>query len=119
MVNVGQVGECSDGRTVTPQLIGVNDLWDIVFAKQPGHEGSRHLRISVALEQEVEHEAVLVHPPPKPVAKTIDARTELIQKPAGTPAGFPLTQAFSKEWAEIDTPFAHCFVTHLDAALVQ
>ena len=61
MVDIDQAWDLPDRSAVTPQLIGVNDLWDIVFTQEPGQEGFRSLSIAVTLEEDVEHETVLVH----------------------------------------------------------
>ena len=61
MVDIDQTWDLPDRSAVTPQLIGVNDLWNIVFTQQPGQEGLRSLSIAVTLEEDVEHETVLVH----------------------------------------------------------
>jgi len=71
------------------------------------------------LEENIEHETVLIYRSPKPVPDTIDARTDLIEMPPGPSTGFPVTQVFSEEGAELDTPLAQCFVTDLEAALVE
>ena len=59
----------------------MDDLWDIVFSQQPGQEGLRHFGIPMPLEENVKHETVLVHGPPKPVSNAIDARTDLVELP--------------------------------------
>jgi len=97
----------------------VNDHWDIVFCQEPGQEGLRGFGVPMLLEQNIEHEAVLVHGSPSPVSDAIDARTDLVQKPAGTALGFPLAQVFREERAEVDIPFAQRLVADLDAALVE
>lgn len=51
--------------------------------------------------------------------RTSSTLAELIQKPAGTPAWFPLAQAIREERAELDTPFAQRLVTDHNAALVE
>ena len=61
MVDVDQTGELPDRRPVAPELIGVNELWDVVFTQQPGQESLRSLSIAVTLEEDVEHETVLDH----------------------------------------------------------
>ena len=61
MVDIDQARDLPDRSAVTPQLIGVNDLWEIVFTQQPGQESLRSLSIAVTLEEDVEHETVLVH----------------------------------------------------------
>ena len=48
VVDVDQAGDLPDRGAVTPQLIGVNDFWDIIFAQKPGQEGFRGFSISVA-----------------------------------------------------------------------
>ena len=94
VVDVDQARQFPDRGPIAPQLIGVNDFWDIVFTQQPGQEGLRGLSIAVVLEENFEHEAVLVHRSPEPVSDAIDARTHLVQMPPGTPSGFPVAQAF-------------------------
>ena len=78
VVDVDQAGYLSDRGPVAVQLIGMNDLWEIIFSQQPGQEGLRGFSVSVSLEENIEHEPVLVHCSPEPVADAIDARTDLI-----------------------------------------
>jgi len=42
------------------------------------------------LKEDVEHEPVLIHGPPKPVSNAINIRTHLVEMPPGTPSGFPV-----------------------------
>ena len=109
----------SQGSAVTPELIGVNDLWHIVFTQKARQEGRCRLGITVTLQQDVEHEAVLVDRSPQPVSNAVDRRTDLVHQPAGTPSGFPLAQVICEQCAELDAPFAQGLVTDLDAALVE
>jgi len=62
---------------------------------------------------------MLVHSPLQPVPDAVNARTDLVQRPPGTPSGFPVAEVFSEERAEFNTPFAEGFVTDHNAALVQ
>ena len=48
MNDVHQARNLLDRSAVTPQLNGVNDFWDIVFAQKPGQEGFHGFSISVA-----------------------------------------------------------------------
>jgi hypothetical protein len=64
MVDVDQARDLSNRGPVAAQLIGMDDLWDIVFSQQPGQEGLRSFSIPVSLKESVEYEAVLVHSPP-------------------------------------------------------
>ncbi len=119
MIDVRQTRDLPDCGPVTSQLIGMNDLWNVAFSQQPGEEGLRSFGIPMPLKENVEHEAVLVDRSPEPVANAIDARTDLVQMPPGTPTGFPVAQVFSEEGAEFNTPLAQGFVTDLNAALVE
>ena len=71
------------------------------------------------LEENVEHEPVLVHGPPKPISNAVHACTPLVEMPPGTPTGFPVTQVFSEEGSELDAPLAEGLMTHLNAALLE
>ena len=119
MVDVDQARDLSDRGPVAAQLVGMDDLWDIVFSQQPGQKGLRRFGVPMPLKENVEHEPVLVHGPPEPVSNAIDARTDLVHMPSGTPTGFPMAQFFGEERSEFYAPFAEGFVTDLDAALVE
>ena len=119
MVDVDQARDLSDRGPVAAELIGMDDLWDIVFSQQPGQEGLCSLRIPVPLKEDVEHETVLIHGPPKPVSNAIDARTHLVEMPSRTPTGFPMAQFFDEERSELYAPFAEGLVADLNATLVQ
>ena len=71
VIDVSQARNASDRGSIASQLIGTDRVWDVIFAKQPDQEGSRSLRISVALKENIEHEAVLVHCPPEPVSDAV------------------------------------------------
>ncbi len=96
VVDVDQAGDLSNRSPVAAELIGMDDLWDIVFSQQPGQEGLRRFGIPMPLKENVEHEPVFVHGPPKPVSNAINARTHLVEMPPGTPAGFPVAQVLSE-----------------------
>jgi len=119
MIDVDQVRSLSNRSAVASELIGMDGLRDIVFTQKSGQEGLRRFGVSRPLEEHVEHEPVLVHRSPKPVPDAIHARTHLVERPPGTPSGFPVTQVFSEQGSELDTPLAKSLVTDLNAALVQ
>ena len=108
-----------DRGPVTSELIGTYCVWDVVFSQKPHHEVLGGPGIAVPLKQHIEHKPVLVDCPPQPVSNPLHRRADLLQKPPGTPPGFPVTQAICEEWAELDGPFAKGLVTDLDAAPVQ
>ena len=87
VVDIDQTWELSDRSAVTLQLIGVDDLRNVVFTQEPGQKGLCSLGVAVALQQNFEYEAVLVHCPPQPVVKL-----------------------FGEEGRELDTPFAQRLV---------
>jgi len=78
VVDVNQRRNLPDRRSVTLQLIGMNDLWDIVFTQEASQERLRGLGVAMPLEKDALQEAVLVHGPPQPVSNAIDARADLI-----------------------------------------
>ena len=119
VVDVDQAGDLSNRSSVTPELIGMNDLWDIIFTQEPCHERLCSLSIAMPLKQNVEHEAVLVNRSPKPVSNAIYARTHLVDMPPGTPTGFPVAQVFREEGSEFNAPLAEGFVADRNATLVE
>jgi len=119
MINVGQTRELPNRGSIALKLIGINDLWDVIFTQQVGQEGLRSLRVSVLLKENIEHEPMLVNRPPQPMPDAVHACAGLVQKPAGTPTGFTVTQFFREQWSEFKTPFAEGFMTDLNTALVQ
>lgn len=60
-VEHGSFPEC---RSVTPELIGVNDLWYVVFTQQADEKGLGHLSVTVLLKENVQHRSLLVNRPP-------------------------------------------------------
>ena len=119
VVDVDQAWDLPHRSAVTPQLIGVDDLRNVIFIQKPGQEGFRGLGVAVALQQNFEHEAVLMHcssavkraqarcsDQDEPVSDTIGARTHLVQMPPATPAGLLVAQVFCEQGTELDTPFA-------------
>ena len=89
VVTLDQVRALPDRGSIAPQLVGTDRVWDIVFAEESGQEDLRSFSISVALEQGVEHETVLVDCPREPVSDAIHRRANFVQKPAETPASPP------------------------------
>jgi hypothetical protein len=119
VVDVNQARDLPDGCPVAAELIGMDDLWDIVFSQQSGQEVFRCFGVPMPLEKNVEHETVLVHGPPKPVSDAVHARTHLVEMPPGTPTGFPVAQVFGEERAKLDAPLAERLMAYLNAALMQ
>ena len=85
VVDIDEVGNFPDRSSVTPQLIGMDDLRDIVLTQEASQEGLCSFRVTVPLKQDIEHKTVLVGRSPEPGADAIDARTLLVRLPAGFP----------------------------------
>ena len=81
VVDALQARELSNRGSVAAELVGMDDLWNVVFTQKPDQERLRCLGIAVALQEEVKHEPVLVHGPPEPVSNAVDARTHLVEMP--------------------------------------
>ena len=106
-------------RTITPKLIRVNDLWNIVLAEQTGEKCSGRFSITVFLEKYVEHSARIVHRSPQPMFDPTDDNVHFIQMPPGTPSGFPVAQLLGQQWDEFDVPLAEHFVADVNSSLVE
>jgi len=119
VIDVDEARNLPDCKLVAPQLIGTDHVWNSVFSDYPDQKGLCSIGISVPLKQAVQQEAVFVDHSPQPVSNAINIGTDLVQKPAGTPVGFPLTQAICEERAELDTPLAYGLMTHLNTVLVE
>ncbi|MGY2897273.1 hypothetical protein ACVWZX_005319 [Deinococcus sp. UYEF24] len=78
VVDVDQAGDLSNRALVATELIGMDDLWDIIFTQQPGQEGLRRFGVPMPLKEEIEHEAVLVQCSLQPVSNAVHVRTDLI-----------------------------------------
>lgn len=103
-----------DRGSNTLEVIGTDGVWDIVFSRKSHHEVPGGHGTMASLEQAVEREAVLVEP-----AITRVEGHPLSCGPRRKAAGSPVTQAVCEERAELDGPFAKCFMTDLKAARVR
>ena len=81
--------EFPQGRPVAPQLIGMNDLWHVVFPEQADEERFGSPGVAVLLEEHVEDNALLVDRPPQPMLDPTHRNAHFVQVPAGTPASPP------------------------------
>ena len=64
MVDIDQARNLPNRGSIAPELIGTDRVWDTIFSQKPHHEVLGGLSIAVSLEQDIEHEPVLVHCPP-------------------------------------------------------
>ena len=59
-------------------LPGVNHLGDVVVHQKPFEKGLGRLRVSVRLQQEIEHRARFIDGPPQPEFLPCHVKTDLI-----------------------------------------
>lgn len=112
-------GKFSNGRSVTPEFIGVNDVWHVIMHQKSCEEGLRCLGISTSLQKKIQHRARFVDGSPKPKFLTTDLDADLIQEPPGTPTGFPVPQLFGEERCELDVPLPERLMANDDTALLE
>ena len=114
-----QTWALSDCGPIAAEPSGMDDFSDIVVSQQLGQESLRRSSVPMLLEENVEHETVLVHGPPKPMSDLINARTHLVDRPPGTPVGVPGGVGLQRRGAELDAPLAEGLVADFHAALVE
>lgn len=84
-------GKLAHGRTITPELVGVDDLWHVVLTEQSSDERSSCLDITVFLKENVQHGSMFIHGSPQPVFDPADVHVHFVQVTPGTPSGFPVS----------------------------
>src|SRR5258708_11503213 len=118
MFNPGQ--QLAPGHTVASQLIGHDHPRDILKAlQQPSKEALRGFAIPPWLNEDVEHNAVLVHGTPKIMLSALDPDEHLIKVPFVTGTRTTAAQAVGEALAELLTPATHRFVGDDNAPLGQ
>ena len=118
MVNMIERWKFPDRGPIASQLIGMNDLWNVVFTQKSDQEGLRDLCITAPLEENIEHKAMFVYSSPEPVSNAIDTGANFVEVPPGTPAGFLVAQFIRHKGRKLYAPLAEGFMAELDAALV-
>ena len=110
VVNMIERRKFPDRGSIGPKLIGVNDLWNVIFTQESDQEGPRSVGISVPLKENIDHKAMLVYSPPEPVTNAIDTGAHFIEVPPGTPPGFSVAQFFREEGSKLYAPLAQRLV---------
>ena len=72
MVDRLKCWKCSNGSSTAGQLVHTVRFWNVEFNEQANQKRSRGFSITVALQQDIEHEPMLVYGPPQPVTDTTD-----------------------------------------------
>ena len=114
-----EYGECSNGRAVTPEFVGMDHVWHVVTHQQPFEGGVCRLGILPILQEKIQDRARVVDGPPQPEFLALDLDADFIQKPPGTPSGLPVPEFFGEERGELDVPLAQRLVADLNAALLE
>lgn len=112
-------GNCAQGSTITPQLVGVYSGWDTMLPQQTAEEGCSRLCVAVTLKEDVQHHAVLQGGSPQPVVDASDIHMHVVEMPPRTPTGFPVAQALGEQVTEGDAPGADRFPGHADPTFQQ
>ena len=108
------------GHAVTSQLVGHDDPWHVVQAfQQAPEETLSGVGIAAFLNQDVEHNAVLVNGTPEIVLNALEPDEHFIHVPLVAGSRSPATQAIGKGLAEFPAPAPNCLIRHDYATLCQ
>src|SRR5690606_34229224 len=87
--------------------------------KKLAHETFGRLGIAAFLDQNLQHEAILINRSPKNVMLTFDRNNNLIQMPLVTKAWCPATDITGIGPSEFLGPFIHCLICDEYPAISQ
>jgi hypothetical protein len=101
----------SSSHAVAPQFVG-HDHFGLVLKpdKQPSEGTSRRFAIATALNQDIEHDTVLVHRAPELMKDAVNPNEHFIEIPFITRLWPATPDAFREARAEFRAPAAHGFV---------
>src|SRR6516164_10314971 len=104
-------------RAVASELIGDHDTgWPHLPFQQLAQQPLRRALVAAALDQDVEHDAGLVHGSPQPVLYPGDFEHDLIQVPFVAATRQAATDLVGELLANFARPRSHRFVADDDAA---
>src|SRR3954466_14907745 len=105
------------GGAVAGELVRDHDTRDpALLFQQLAEQALGGLFVPPALDQDVEHDPILVDRSPKPMLLAADHQAHLIQVPFVARTGQPAPDLVGEGLAELAPPLAHGFMAHLDAA---
>ena len=93
--------------------------WAALFLQEAGQQAFRRFGVAAALEDFIEHIAILINRPPEPVFLARDRDHDLIQVPDVTAAWRLAPEAANVSRPELQRPSADGLVRDEDAALEQ
>jgi len=110
----------SSSHTVAPQFIGHDHSRLVLQAdEQPSEETPRRLAVATALNQDIEHNTVLVHGAPEVLKHAVDPDEHFVEKPFVTRPWPTAPDPFGEARTEFRAPTAHGFVRQDDPSLRQ
>jgi hypothetical protein len=108
------------GGSVARQLVRDQHAWHILAAfQQLSEELEGGSFASPALNQYVEHGAVVIDRSPQIIPLPVDLEKDLVAVPFVAGLCTPMTQLIGELLAELEAPLSHHFIGHDDAARSQ
>ena len=105
-------------RGVGSELVGDHDaLRRAGGLEDLRHEPARRAAVSSTLNQNVEHEAVLIYRTPQPIWLSGDRNDDFIEMPFVAPRRSPVADLIGKGIAELHRPLTYGLVAHGNATL--
>jgi hypothetical protein len=115
VLNAGQ--QALLGSAVAGQLVGDHDTrWAHLFPEQLAQQAFSGRLIAPALEQNLEHDPVLINGPPEPVLHPGDLHRDLVQMPFVTGSRQPTPDLVGEGLTELETPLPYGLMADDDAA---
>jgi hypothetical protein len=109
-----------DGRHITRQFVRDNYSWlTTSCCEHAPQEGDGRLFVASFLDEDVQHEPILIYRSPQPVLPPADLQLHLVDVPFVGPSRPSPTKLLGVGRAELAAPEADRFITDLDAALAQ
>ena len=106
--------------TITPQLVGHDHSWDVLQTLQkPPEEALRGVAIAPSLNQDVEHNTILIDRAPKVLLHALDPDEDFVQVPLVPWPRALAAQAVGETRTEFLAPASHRLVGDDNAALSQ
>ena len=87
--------------------------------QQPHEQAARRALVAAALQDLVEHRAVLIHGAPQPIDPAANDDAHLVEVPDVARTRRPPAQLVGEGRAELHAPPAHGLIGHVDAPLEQ
>ena len=112
--------QCALSHAVASQFVGHDHARHILKAfQQPAKEPFGRFGVPPRLNEDVEHDAVLIHGAPKIMLHALDPNEHLVQMPLVTGPWTTAAQAGGKGLTELLAPAPNCLIGHNNATLGQ